>query len=441
MKITDYIITAQQNLFRQKLRTSLTMIAIFIGALTLSLTNGIGEGVRNFFTDQLSSAESENTILIVTNQTKFSTEDSGSPVGSIPEYNPEKQSLDGFAFTILTQEQCDFLQSDQKINDNLSLKDAVRSVYCGYPLQIEYITNPQEDKRYIADISTYVPEIRVELLAGRLITKDDENAIVVSERYATILGFEEPQDAVGKTVHVGVENPTSVIKEFPVTIVGVQPNSFVNGGQPFGNESLVREMYQYAVGNNEKLLDSYSGAIAVLDSDLSEDDVSEVRSYLHAENFETETFEEIIGRFVLQFIDLARWGLNLFALVVLLVAAFGIANTILMSVYERTREIGLMRALGASKKNVFFLMSFEAMILGFWGALIGLIGGIVIGTILSSIASNTILEGIDGFTLFAFPILSSIGIVVLIILISFIASIIPAIKAMRLDPIKALRHE
>lgn len=441
MKITDYIITAQQNLFRQKLRTSLTMIAIFIGALTLSLTNGIGEGVRNFFTDQLSSAESENTILIVTNQTKFSTEDSGSPVGSIPEYNPEKEAIDGFAFTILTQEQCDFLQSNQKINDNLSLQDAIHSVYCSHPLQIEYITNPQEEKKYIADISTYIPEIRVELLAGRLITEIDEDTIVVSERYATQLGFATPEESIDKTIHIGVQDPTGTIEEFPVTIVGVQPNSFVNGGQPFGDESLVRKLYAYSVGDNTKLLESYSGAIAVLDSNLSETDISEVRSYLGTQNLETETFEEIIGRFVLQFIDLARWGLNLFALVVLLVAAFGIANTILMSVYERTREIGLMRALGASKKNVFLLMSCEAMILGFWGAVLGLIGGITIGTILSEIASNTILQDIDGFTLFAFPILSSIGIVVLIILLSFIASIIPAIKAMRLDPIKALRHE
>ncbi len=441
MKIIDYLKTTQNNLFRQKLRTSLTMIAIFIGAFTLSLTNGIGEGVTNYLEEQLSASQSDYKVLIVTAKNKINFGGGATPVGDIPEYVENKQILEGVSFIPMTENDCNLLKSNEQINPNLNLQDIIKSVYCFQPIETLYITNPKETKKYIGRVSGYVPEIKYELIAGDLINSNTPNQIMLTKRYAEVLGFENPQTAVSQTINIGVKNINNEIKEFPATIVGIQPNSFINGGQPIGSSQLIDEMYAYSINNDERLLNQYFGAFIALKKDTTQEQLETLKNYLQTKEFNSETIEELLGRVIISFIDLVKWGLNIFALIVLLVASFGIANTILMNVYERTREIGLMRALGSSRRGIFLLMSMEAMILGFWGATLGLLFAIITGNLLSILASNTILKDIDGFNLFAFPVIPSILTILLIIVLAFIASIIPSIKASNIDPIKALRQE
>src|SRR3989338_8835196 len=94
--------------------------------------------------------------------------------------------------------------------------------------------------------------------------------------------------------------------------------------------------------------------------------------------------------------------LNVLGLITLLAAAFGIVNTLLMSVNERTSEIGLMKALGANRKTIFSIFAFEAASIGFWGALLGVVVSIIIGGIVSNIATQSFLKDFEGFELVAF---------------------------------------
>src|SRR5262249_44254405 len=132
------------------------------------------------------------------------------------------------------------------------------------------------------------------------------------------------------------------------------------------------------------------------------------------------------------------------ATVALLVAALGITNTMVMGVLERTREIGVMKAVGARDGHVQFIFLVE-------GALVGAVGG-VLGILLSWVASfpgdgvarelvqkqtSRPLEG----SLFVYPLWLTLGVPLLATLITTLAAVYPARRAARVNPITALRHE
>ncbi|HYH75735.1 MAG TPA: FtsX-like permease family protein, partial [Candidatus Saccharimonadales bacterium] len=118
-----------------------------------------------------------------------------------------------------------------------------------------------------------------------------------------------------------------------------------------------------------------------------------------------------------------------------------IVNTLLMAVQERTREIGLMKALGMSRRKIFAIFSIEAGLIGLWGALVAVLLANIVGRVGSEVASNTILKDFDGLQLFSFPLVSTLLIILLVVAIAVVAALLPARRASRLDPIDALRYE
>jgi len=135
------------------------------------------------------------------------------------------------------------------------------------------------------------------------------------------------------------------------------------------------------------------------------------------------------------------WILNTSAVVALLAAGLGIVNTLLMSVQERTREIGLMKAMGMGGGRVFGLFSLEAVFIGFLGATLGAVAGVTVGSFASRALAGGLLAGLPGLSLFAFEAGKVLLIVLSVMVIAFLAGTMPAVRAARKDPITALRHE
>jgi putative ABC transport system permease protein len=121
-------------------------------------------------------------------------------------------------------------------------------------------------------------------------------------------------------------------------------------------------------------------------------------------------------------------------LLAVIVSLFGIVNTLALSIYERTREIGLLRAVGMSRRQARRIVRYEAVITSLIGAVLGAVLGIVFAVIVSRPLAD------EGFTL-SIPVGTLIALLVLAVIAGIVAAIGPARRAARLDVLEALAYE
>jgi len=113
----------------------------------------------------------------------------------------------------------------------------------------------------------------------------------------------------------------------------------------------------------------------------------------------------------------------------------------MMAIHERTREIGIMKAIGATKGTIRILFTLEGGFLGLAGGVIGVILSILFGELLNLIGANTFLADFPGFKLSVFSPQLILGVIALTTVISLLAGLYPANRAAGLDPVDSLRYE
>lgn len=118
----------------------------------------------------------------------------------------------------------------------------------------------------------------------------------------------------------------------------------------------------------------------------------------------------------------------------ILISLFGIANTLALSIHERTRELGMLRAIGMSRRQVRTMIRYEAVITALIGAILGMVLGIVFATLIAQPLKD------EGFTL-SYPVVSLIVLLVLAALAGVLSAIVPARRASRLDVLQSLQYE
>lgn len=427
MKFSQILKTATTNTFRSKMRTFLTAIAIFVGAFTLTLTNGVGAGISNYIDTQLASIGGSNAIDIY----KGTVEDIQASSG-IVEYDPDK--VDAPMGSFGPPGVSAILDEDIEKIGEIDGVESVRPVFFAAP---DYIGNG--DKKFEISINTALPGDNIDFAAGGNITDSEQNQIILPKDFVEPLGYSSPEDAIGSTIEFGVTNTLGQQSQLEATVVGVQEPTLIDLGANT-SEALRTAIYDVQTeGAPADMPNSYMSAQATISPDATPEDVQAIKDDLKDAGYLAATVEDQIGLFK-TVITIITTVLNGFAGIALVAAGFGIVNTLLMSVQERTREIGLMKAMGLSSAKVFSLFSVEAILIGILGSVAGVAAAMGVGTLISTLAGGA-LGDLGNVQLILFEPLSVLGVILVVMLIAFIAGTLPASRAAKQNPIDALRYE
>ena len=435
MKLFDLIKTANHNLFRSKTRTFLTILAVFIGSFTIILSNAINSGVNDFIDKQVATIGGDSFIEVFPSAMydQVAAMMKGGGGSKVKEYN---ENTGGFMGANISNED---LEKMRKV-------DGVENLEIFHMLSTEYMRLEGSDKKYDVSVE-YFPEgnFNVDLSAGRMTSNDSgEGEIIINEDWLKPFGLDSAKDALGKTVEVAVKQtakcyiaPNNCIASAKAKIVGVQaPGVLTMDGDLHINQILDNKLYNLSMENVPE--SSVQNYIAVGNVDPAKMD--KIREEFKKIGYDFITVNDAVSM-IRTFFDAILIVFNIFGGIALLAAAIGIINTLFMSVQERTREIGLEKALGMGKGKIFLEFSIEAILLGFWGSALGILISMIIGYSVNAIAHETFLSDFPTFELVIFNPLNMTVITLIIMAIAFVAGTLPARKASRKDPINALRYE
>ena len=283
-------------------------------------------------------------------------------------------------------------------------------------------SEPTADMRGITS-PDYFATLGIPLLAGRNFTRDEieqrQPMIVVNRVLATKLWPNE--DAVGKTILAAARPPDPTMR---LTVIGVMGDTHQVSLESGTRPEIVRPMVDYtyltlsvrSAADPGSLTASIKNQVRALDKDLP--------------LYQVETMQDVLDETVGQR-RFDSFVMTVFGALALLLAAVGIYGVLATSVEQRTQEIGIRMALGAGRSNVVRLVMFGGLTLVFIGMGIGLVAGFGLTRWLSSL-----LYGVTAGNL-AMYLVVCLG----MIAVAMLACYLPARRATRIDPMRALRTE
>jgi putative ABC transport system permease protein len=421
MKLSDIIKLSINNLSHRGLRSWLTVLGIVIGVAAVVAILSIGSGMQQSISSQLGGLGAD----IITISPGFARAYTVAFQRGAPPLIERAQTSVYF-----TEKDVQAIKSVEGII-------AINKVIAGRA-NVTYLAQSASVSVYGVDPLPWKEIIPVEIEEGRYLLPGDSDAIVVGNRVANQM-FKRP---------LGI-NTQLTINGKPFKIVGILKESGGIAGI-IGIDNLIFMPLSSAktvlgISTNE-----YSSLqVKVSNPALVDYIASEIEERLMVSRHVTEetkdftvTSTKTIQETVMNVMNTVNLFLAGIAGVSLLVGAIGIANTMFMSVMERTTQIGTLKALGATNFEVMEIFLFESAMIGLLGGLIGIFVGFIASGLISEIGVRVLITGMRAQTTLVVitPELILFGLA-FSTFIGILSGILPARRAANLQPVEALRYE
>ncbi len=414
MNLIESMRIALRGLSANKLRSALTMLGIIIGVGAVITLLSVGKGVENYVTSQFQSIGS-NLLFVVP--------------GRMDQSGPPRARRAGASLT---------MSDAEAIADPLNVPDAV-----AVAPEISRYTTVSREKRdafpQVAGVTPSYEQVRNwHPQLGAFITVQDVTAnarVVVLGTTVVKKLFNEDEYPLGQTVK---------INGVPFRVVGVMEK---RGGSGFGDEDnavfVPITTAQTRLFPSRSLSGDFEVSVVYVQA-ASEDRMSDVQqqitdllrqrhkiAYRDDDDFTVVNQADLISVFG-EITGVLTLFLGAIAAISLLVGGIGIMNIMLVSVTERTREIGLRKAVGAKRRDILLQFLIEAIVLAVIGGFVGILLGAVGAQAVSRLAEGLKTAVTAQSVLLATGFSAAVGL---------FFGIYPATRAARLNPIDALRYE
>ncbi len=458
MRPGDHLKFALSGLWKRKLRTLLTAAGVMIGIGALVSMVAFGTGMQKNVTESFRSLDLFSALTVLPGN--LSGRGHRDPDAAPPPEPPAPADRQSAAAVL-----------DDGAVAKISRLAGVESAFPDIRLPALVRLDGREELRLVQVVPAGIAGAgskSIRFAAGRGYGSDDDPSVVVSAALLRDLGVRDPRSAVGRKLSlstIGFDfsslNPGDLVatftgkklpfstEEYSLTITGVsdaspfgsqgplQSDVFIPPGTARGMKRLpftsVWDLFRAG-----KAGPGYSALNVRLTSLKA---LEPVKKEVKAMGFNTfalaDQFAEIRRGFLVMDMVLAAVGM-----IAIVVASLGIINTMVMSILERYSEIGVMKALGARDRDVRRIFLVESGAIGFLGGCAGLALGAVVSGVINRVINYFLAkQGVPHIDYFNFPWWLCLGALAFSIAVSLAAGVYPAMRAVRVDPVRALRHD
>lgn len=399
MKFLDLVLFSVANLKRNKLRTVLTVAGVVIGIAAIVFLVSLGFGLQSLVIRKIASMKELTQVQV--------------------DPKPPESRLTG------------------DVVDKISKIEGVKWVSPSYYLSAQMFLNKQKiDVTLYGLDPKYLEAEDVKADVGKNLSNEGAKEIIVSRTALKVFDLAEAKSIIGRpaTLKIFLKDKSGNIN------LKVGKRGQIQQVKVAGVSKGIKESAVYIPINNLKPL-NIEDYDKLLVKTNNRDVLKDIKKQIAQMGFRATSIKDTITE-VNKIFNAVKLVLGLFGMIALFVASIGIFNTMTISLLERTHEIGIMKAIGATNRDVRRMFLFEAAQIGFWGGFFGLITGWIAGYAVNYLV-NILAVKFQGSAeaIFSTPFWFSSISIFFALMVSFIAGIYPARRAGKLNPLEAIRYE